>query len=432
MKHFLKTYVKPLTPKFLHPLIYRILSLIYTVTHFINYHISTYRNNSASKAKLLKIIEKTPVNHSQSVQIIQQSFYDRDGKIYLSGGAERYLCDLAKLLQQKGYKPYLVQSSSDHFHVNHDGLDVIGVKSPGYSTALNKIAHSNFFGKPKLRIYSSLSSAFPNVCKNSITIGHGMFWSSSGEYSKLIEPISEAFKKLPVFVSVDTATISWFRGMLPEIVLRSKKYIKYIPNYVDSEKFFPTTEKKKDDKIRIIYPRRIYEICGFYLLHEIVGELVNKYPNIEFHFVGQSINADKKAVEKLVKTYPGRVFTNFCEASKMNSIYSLADIIVIPTIVNEGTSLACIEAMATANALVTTNVGGLSDLIINRFNGLSVNPNSLELKKAIETLINDPNLRGQLGKNAFEVSKAFDKKHWDSSWSQVIDDAIKITNPSSD
>ena len=46
----------------------------------------------------------------------------------------------------------------------------------------------------------------------------------------------------------------------------------------------------------------------------------------------------------------------------MNEIYNIADIVVIPTTINEGTSLACIESMATARAIIATNVGGLSEV----------------------------------------------------------------------
>lgn len=404
-------------PEKLQPFCYKI---IFSILHYVTILFQKYTLES----NLKKLLRDNNFNPEKKVQLIQPSFYDLEGKIYLSGGAERYICDLANLLKKKGYEPYLVQMGHRFFYLNHNGLKVIGVKSRWDTKLLNKLAHNKCFGTPKLRIYSSLLVANPIIDKNSIGINHGMFWSSNSIYSHLINQLNSTITALPAFVAVDSATIAWFRGMLPDLMLNLKKPNRYIPNYVDSKVFFP--KKKKDDsKIRIIYPRRIYNVCGFYLLNEIVGEIVTKYPNVEFHFVGQSVGKDKKAVDTLVNTHPKQVYTYFQPANKMNEIYNIADIVVIPTTINEGTSLACIESMATARAIIATNVGGLSDLIINRFNGLLAEPNSLELKKAIETLINDSEMRSRLGKNAFEVSKAFSKKYWDTEWSELIDKMLE-------
>lgn len=77
----------------------------------------------------------------------------------------------------------------------------------------------------------------------------------------------------------------------------------------------------------------------------------------------------------------------------MPEVYRRADIVLVPTCYSEGTSLSCLEAMASGCAVIATNVGGLPELIINRFNGLLIAPEAEALAEALTQLIEQPELR---------------------------------------
>ena len=69
--------------------------------------------------------------------------------------------------------------------------------------------------------------------------------------------------------------------------------------------------------------------------------------------------------------------------------------------VKEGLSYTIIEAMQAGLPIAATNVGGNSELITDGQEGLLVEPqNSEALAQAINKLINDKNLRQNLGSNA--------------------------------
>lgn len=427
MRKHVKRIAKKYIPNILKPCLYQCYS-------YVNILLNNLISYSKRREAYIEFKNSVPIQElltSQTIQILQPTFYDVEGEIYLSGGAERYLCDLSEIIINLGYKPYIVQHGNKFWHKKHNNLiDVFGVPSVdrfgiplnGFAL-LNILAHESIFGKPKLRIYSNFVVAYPKVDYNSIGIAHGMFWSSHPNlYTTL--PINKAFSALSTFVSVDKATISWFRGMMPKEMLEGKKHIRYIPNYVDLEKFYPI-ERLEDNKIRIIYPRRLYHICGYFLMDEIVSNILTKYPHVEFHFVGQADEQANKAIKKLVKKFTGRVLWYFQAAENMNEIYRKSDITVIPTIINEGTSLSCIEAMATGNAIIASNVGGLSDLIIDNYNGLLINPpNSQELQQKIEELISNPNLRKRLGDNALAVAQCFDQKIWQAKWLEILNRSL--------
>jgi len=102
-------------------------------------------------------------------------------------------------------------------------------------------------------------------------------------------------------------------------------------------------------------------------------------------------------------------------------VYQQSDIVLIPTIHSEGTSLSLIEAMAAKKAVIATYVGGLTDLITDHFNGLMIYPDRKdELYSAIKELITDKTLREYLANNAYQKSLTFDITHWKKKWIEII------------
>ena len=72
--------------------------------------------------------------------------------------------------------------------------------------------------------------------------------------------------------------------------------------------------------------------------------------------------------------------------------------------ISEGMSNAVLEAMASGRAVVATDVGGMSDLVIDGTTGLLVPPADVgALAAAIDRLLGDPALRARLGAEASRV-----------------------------
>lgn len=379
--------------------------------------------SSGKMVKALRSKEFQSILSSNTVQILQPTFYDTDGKYYFSGGAERYLNDLAEIIIEMGYTPYIVQMANRYWHRKYNKLNVFGVPSGKSFKSLSKLAHHPAFGKPKIRIYSPFALALSKEMHNSIGISHGIFWDKPYEIHRL-PLIRKSFANLKIFVSVDTSTISWCRGSLQKLV--TGKDMRYIPNYVDLESFKPAI-RKDDGTIRIIYPRNLCEARGYFLVEALIPDILIKYPQVEFHFVGFSGDEEiiKRSLE-LVKKFDKKVFV-YQEVDKdMPKVYQKADIVLIPTVCSEGTSLSCLEAMATGNAIIASNVGGLPDLIIDGYNGLMISPNVVQLKEALEKLITNTDLRKQLGQNALQVAKVFDKKIWQARWRKVLRSVLPI------
>lgn len=118
--------------------------------------------------------------------------------------------------------------------------------------------------------------------------------------------------------------------------------------------------------------------------------------------------------------YQKRIHHYLLEPEQMSNVYKNYDISLIPTLYSEGTSLSCLEAQASGNVVIATNIGGLPNLIINDYNGILINPDKNELFKAIKRVVLDKDLRTKLSSNAVNVAQEFDKEKWENTWIDVF------------
>jgi glycosyltransferase involved in cell wall biosynthesis len=152
-------------------------------------------------------------------------------------------------------------------------------------------------------------------------------------------------------------------------------------------------------------------------------KILEKKTAVLFDFVGfLHTEESKAALESLKRDFPENVTHRVLEPGDMPRVYQEADITIVPTLWSEGTSLSCLEAQASGNAVIATNVGGLPNLVIDGYNGLLINPYEDELLAAMEKLIADRELREKLAANALAVAQAFDKEIWRSRWEKIIEE----------
>ncbi|MFM9008833.1 MAG: glycosyltransferase family 4 protein, partial [Bacteroidota bacterium] len=81
------------------------------------------------------------------------------------------------------------------------------------------------------------------------------------------------------------------------------------------------------------------------------------------------------------------------------------DIIALSSL-NEGTPASLIEAMAAGKPIVTTNVGGISDMVQQDVNALIVDSgNPTQLSSALQRIISDQDLRDRIARVGPQTAK---------------------------
>lgn len=366
------------------------------------------------------------------------SFLSFKGDNYYSGGAERYLIDLAEICKKLGKELIIYQYGDFSWMRRFKGIKVVSLSRNKLDTSSFTIERIQSFNRvffqlvnriSHLNIYSAFFEAWPKAPSPSIGISHGVAWDGPNsmhdtgtQFWEINRRFIEGARACDKIVSVDSNTANWFQT----IDFETGQKMQVITNYVDLSEFIPREnyDKLNENKIIILYPRRLYAARGLYIVLEILDDLLREFPNVELHFVGKGFDEDTNHVLKKQKRWGERVKWYWRDPAEMNEVYRLADITLIPTVYSEGTSLSCLEAMASANAIVATRIGGLTDLIINNYNGLLIDPDANSLKNALYDLLNNPDKIISFKERSFEVARAFSKKNWQMSWTNLINESI--------
>lgn len=207
---------------------------------------------------------------------------------------------------------------------------------------------------------------------------------------------------------------------------------RFSPYWLRSKEKETIREKFKisDDEKVILYVGRLVENKGIHLLIRAFAKLVKKFNRIKLVIVGGEVVGDPSShryflsLRELVNSSEGNniVFTGRINYEDIYRYYLLGDILVVPSIVREGLGNIAIEAMATGIPVISSDRGGLAEIVRNDKNGLTLS--EIEdvngLTRTIERLIINDNLRITLGKNGFEYVKN------EFSWEKITNDLESI------
>lgn len=360
------------------------------------------------------------------VDIVNMNFYDWDGKVVYKGGAERYVYDLACLLKDMGYKPRILQCSNVPFQKKYEGINVVGLGVGDKSNMRTcSLIYNSYCKDAEFVIASPLELASEITSVPVIGINHGINFDGDwnqydAEYPHLYNDHMDALRNVFSCICVDTNFINFTRTQDYALSLKER----YIPNYYDQKQFARTSVREKSNKVTFVYPRRLYNARGVDITIEAFEKILPKYKDrIILNFVGQVDNDDARArLEKIMSDYPENVFHYEYSMNEMPKAYKEADVVLVPTRYSEGTSLSCIEGMASGAAIITTNVGGLTNLVIDGFNGRLISPTTDDLVEAATQMILRPEMRVRFARNGLSIAKeAFSKKNWDSGWKKEIE-----------
>lgn len=159
------------------------------------------------------------------------------------------------------------------------------------------------------------------------------------------------------------------------------------------------------DKIKILHIGRYSDAKNHPELIKAISVLHQSYPNIELHLVGKGLLKEK--VAEAISRYDASkyVIEHGTTSNPYEFLYN-ADIFVLPS-KYEGMPMTLIEAMGSALPIVASKVGGIPDMIEDNKEGLLCSPDAEDIAKKIARLIEDQELREDLGRAAYEASKRF-------------------------
>jgi glycosyltransferase involved in cell wall biosynthesis len=362
------------------------------------------------------------------VYILYRSFFDMKGKEHTVGGIQTYIRQLIEVIKKNNSIPIIVQFADCNFHKKFKEVDVFGVdvknvsKTSEKSNVLIEYVKKDFNHNDVL-LFASDDIFVPSFTDRVITIQHGITWDKPLSKKKFLtleflkKNINSykrlrRLKKLKTLICVDHNFVNWYRTQ----VCLVDKNLYVIPNSTKIKK--KSLLLKNNNKIKIIFARRFQIYRGTRLFAITIKRILDKYENISVTFAGTG--PDEGYLKNMFSDYSNVNFITYKSEESLN-IHEEFDIAVVPTLGSEGTSLSLIEAMASKCAVVATNVGGITNIILDNYNGLLVNPTEKQFYEALEKLVVDEQFRKNISENAYQtVLHAFNIDLWEEKWLKVF------------
>jgi glycosyltransferase involved in cell wall biosynthesis len=157
----------------------------------------------------------------------------------------------------------------------------------------------------------------------------------------------------------------------------------------------------KGDAVTILFTSRLERRKGVHLLPQITLEILQKYPQAHFAIAGadnDGVLADTIRPQLEARGLGDRLhYFGQLPLPEVRALVKHVDIHLLPTLWDNA-PYACIEAMASGRAVLSSDCGGLPELIGHGENGLlAQSDDAASFVAALEELIEDRALRERLG-----------------------------------
>lgn len=360
--------------------------------------------------------------------IIAAKFAKPNGGLEI-GGIETYILQLTEALYSAG-EIVIYQPSTNNFDISLDRARVVG-RNADLQTIINRDIHPNL-KEGDIVIVSSEQLNVVCPWKRTIVIQHGIYW----DLPALLYSQNFLAKRFPVLyklwdgyrnikrmkdfnhiVCVDYIYQSWFKSFWED---SSNRTFTVIPNHA-ADDFFSIETKSNEQTVHVLFARRFMRFRGTQEFCQASKQLLARHDQLRVTICGAG--PDENSMKEILPP-SDRVTYRTASYREMPKLVAEHDIIVVPSLGSEGSSLSAIEGMAAGRAVIATAVGGLTNVLIDGYNGLLIEPGSTAaLAKALDQLIQNEALRNILGKRAREISQAsFSFEKWAYSWRTVIEE----------
>jgi glycosyltransferase involved in cell wall biosynthesis len=256
---------------------------------------------------------------------------------------------------------------------------------------------------PKINIYAALASTIFRSARVIQNIsGLGVIYNEDGAFYKKIvgwlymlsfhvsEKIYfqniEDYERMRRLTNVNPAKLSVIPGSGVDL-----KRFKYVPQV-------------KSEYTRFLFVGRLIKEKGINFYFEAANIIAHKNSQVRFGVLGiHDPGKPGSITEEEIDAVRAKAHIDILETSdNVEEIIVNYDCVVLPTFYGEGLPKSLLEAGAIGRPIITTNIAGCSDLVVNGFNGFLVEPKSTKsLCEAIQSFIDmQEEDRLRMGRNA--------------------------------
>ena len=206
------------------------------------------------------------------------------------------------------------------------------------------------------------------------------------------------------------------------------------PNGVDVEKFrYVKTDLK--DRLGIPADMTVVGFAGVFMPWQKIEDLIQAVQNLgtetRLLLIGEGKGEYVRNLESLAaeKNNERIIFTGLVSHTDIPKYLSVCDILVVTQSKERPirSPIKLFEYMATGRAIAVANVGQLSEIIKDGENGLTFEPNTHDLGRVLDRLIQNKELREKIGEKARR--DAVQQYTWDANVTRILDKIAYISLP---
>lgn len=202
-------------------------------------------------------------------------------------------------------------------------------------------------------------------------------------------------------------------------------------NGVDLRKFDIKASKEKKDIYRkkynilkenivFLFSGRVCDDKGVKELIYAFNNICKNYDNVKLLVVGSSFSSVKKKdkyIKDLVKisnlNKENIIFTGYIDYNEMPNIYGMADILILPSKIDDACPMTILEAMAMGLPIVASKCGGIPEEVVEK-NSILLNRKNLiaDIENAMKKLIEDRKLIKDMSRESLKRAQKFCKEEY--------------------
>lgn len=366
-----------------------------------------------------------------TIHMICGRYYDGEKKQCTIGGVQTYMTNLIEVAKDIGMSVIIYQTYKKEAVFEVDGVKIIQSAVNPKMADLKKVAISlkkcmqNYNDVSDILLFTTDNRILKTKVKRSMAIQHGICWDvpAHPEFSPRLSNlyvfskvrgayrIAQNLTHVSYVVCVDHNFPNWLRAC----VAYQPVPLTVIPNFTE---IAPIAEKD-EDKVNIIFARRFEKHRGTRVFGGAITRILDEYSNVNVTVAGTG--PDEKYLKETLANYGDRVKFIKYGSEESIKVHLTHHIAVVPTVGSEGTSLSLLEAMSAQCAVICTDVGGMSNIVLDGYNGLFTEPDSCDLYAKLKLLTENPELRKSLAEKGYEsVKAAFSKEIWQERWKALL------------
>lgn len=358
------------------------------------------------------------------VVFLSAKYYDFEKSSLTIGGVQTYLSELIEICKSLSIAVELFQIGDSNQTKAYNQIDIsqIKVAKTDYQSFCNAVS-KRIRSEESIVVFASETIVPKTIPFDySMAIQHGINWDvpineKQALFLKLLSNLKRDYKiisqvkNLNQVVCVDYNYVNWLRAQTNNRDIK----LTIIPNYTRIAPIY----NKPNNRINIIFARRLFEYRGTRVFTWAAQRILNEYPNVHVTVAGTGPEEDYMKYE--LQSFTNVDFITY-KSSESLEIHADKHIAVVPTVGSEGTSLSLLEAMSAQCAVIASNVGGITNIILDGYNGVMVNAGDCEdLYRAMKYLLENPVEIRRLSNNAYETAKqAFSYSKWEDKWTELL------------